>query len=42
MKPGQKLVDATRTPADHYTGFEKCKKLKIPATGSSVTVKDEE
>ena len=39
LKAGQKLVDATRTPEEHYTGFEKCHKLKLPATGNSVTKK---
>ncbi len=39
LKAGQKLVHATREPAAHYTGFEKCKKLKIPATGNGVTKK---
>ena len=41
MKPGQKLVAATREPEKHYEGFEKCKKLKIPATGNAVTQKSD-
>ncbi len=39
LKKNQTIVDATRTPADHYAGFEKCKKIKIPATGSAVEKK---
>ena len=36
LKNGQKLVDATRTPDHGYAGFEKCRKLKIPATGIAI------
>ncbi len=39
LKPNQKLVDATRTPETAYTGYEKCKKTKLPATGSGITKK---
>ena len=41
MKPGQKIVDATIAPEAYYGGFEKCKKLKLPATGNSVTKKSD-
>jgi hypothetical protein len=41
LKEGQKLVDATRNPEKHYTGFEKCHKLKLPATGNGVTKKSD-
>ena len=41
MKPGQKIVDATIAPESHYSVFEKCKKLKLPATGNSVTKKSD-
>ncbi len=36
LKPGQTIIDATRAPEKHYTGHEKCKKLKIPATGNAI------
>ena len=39
MKETQKLTCATRTPETNYTGFEKCRKTKLPATGSSVAKK---
>ena len=37
LKENQRIVDATRTPEQHYADFEKCKKFKLPAIG--VTVK---
>ena len=36
LKKNQTIVDATRAPEDRYKGFEKCKKIKIPAAGSAV------
>ena len=39
LKENQKIVDATRTPEQHYADFEKCKKNKLPAMGTSVTKK---
>ena len=39
LKENQRIVDATRTPEHHYTGFEKCKKSKLPAIGTSVIKK---
>ena len=39
MKETQKLTCVTRTPETNYTGFEKCRKTKLPATGSSVAKK---
>ncbi len=40
LKTNQKLIDATRNPQEHYLGFEKCKKSKLPSTGSSITKKE--
>ncbi len=39
LKPGQTVVDAVKAPTELYSGWEKCKKLKIPATGTTVTKK---
>lgn len=39
LKENQKLTVATRTPENHYTGYEKCRKNKLPATGNGVTKK---
>ena len=36
LKKNQIVADATRTPEGKYKGYEKCKKIKIPATGSAV------
>ena len=36
VKKNQIVADATRTPEGKYKGYEKCKKIKIPATGSAV------
>ena len=36
LKKNQTVVDATRAPEGRYKGFEKCKKIKIPAAGSAV------
>ena len=36
LKKNQTVVDATRAPEGKYKGFEKCKKIKIPAAGSAV------
>ena len=36
LKKGQKVVLATRTPEHHYKNYEKCRKIKVPAAGSSV------
>ena len=36
LKKNQTIVDATRAPEGRYKGFEKCKKIKIPAAGSAV------
>ena len=41
MKPEQKLVDATSAPEINYESFEKCRKLKLPATGTAVVIKSE-
>ena len=41
MKPEQKLVHITSEPAEHYLGFEKCRKLKIPGTGIAVGIRSE-
>ncbi len=39
LKEDQKIVYASRTPEKHYTGFEKCRKNKLPAIGIAVTKK---
>ena len=39
LKKGQKIIDVTRTPETKYKNYEKCKKIKIPATGSSIEAK---
>ena len=39
LKEDQKIVYASRTPENHYTGFEKCRKNKLPAIGIAVTKK---
>ncbi len=39
MKPEQTLAEATSTPQSRYEGYEKCRKLKLPATGNSVSMK---
>ena len=36
LKKNQTVVDATRAPEGKYKGYEKCKKIKIPAAGSAV------
>ena len=36
LKKNQTVADATRAPEGKYKGYEKCKKIKIPATGSAV------
>ena len=36
LKKGQKIIDATRTPETKYKNYEKCKKIKVPAAGSSI------
>jgi DNA gyrase subunit A len=40
LKDNQTVTDVTAAPADHYTGYEKCKKTKLPATGNGVTKKN--
>ncbi|MBE6666031.1 MAG: topoisomerase IV [Ruminococcaceae bacterium] len=40
LKEDQKIVYASRTPENHYTGFEKCRKNKLPAIGIAVTKKN--
>ena len=39
LKENQRIVDVTRTPEKNYSGFEKCRKNKLPAIGISVTRK---
>ena len=39
LPKGQTVVDATVHPETHYEGYEKCRKIKIPATGTTITVK---
>ena len=39
LKEDQKIVYASRTPENQYTGFEKCRKNKLPAIGIAVTKK---
>ena len=39
LKEDQKIVYASRTPENQYTGFEKCRKNKLPAIGITVTKK---
>ena len=39
LKENQRIVDATRAPERHYADYEKCKKLKLPAMGVTVTKK---
>ena len=39
LKEDQKIVFASRTPENHYEGFEKCRKNKLPAIGIAVTKK---
>ncbi len=39
MKPEQKLVDVEAAPCTRYEGYEKCRKLKLPATGTAVGAK---
>lgn len=36
LKKGQKVILATRTPETLYRNFEKCRKIKVPATGTSI------
>ena len=36
LKKGQKVILATRTAETLYRNFEKCRKIKIPATGTSI------
>ena len=40
LKEDQKIADATRAPENHYAGYEKCRKNKLPATGNGVTKKN--
>lgn len=37
LKENQKIKNAVRNPEDHYTGFEKCRRHKLPATGNAVS-----
>lgn len=39
QKKGQKVIFATRHPEEKYQSPEKCKKIKIPATGSPIEEK---
>ena len=39
LKEDQKIVYASRKPENHYEGFEKCRKNKLPAIGITVTKK---
>jgi len=39
LKEDQTIVYASKTPEKHYTGFEKCRKNKLPAGGIAVTKK---
>ena len=39
LKEDQKIVYASRSPENQYTGFEKCRKNKLPAIGIAVTKK---
>ena len=39
LKEDQKIVYASRKPENHYEGFERCRKNKLPAIGIAVTKK---
>ena len=39
LKEDQKIVYASKTPEHQYTGFEKCRKNKLPASGIAITKK---
>ncbi len=39
LREDQKIVYASRTPENQYSGFEKCRKNKLPAGGIAVTKK---
>ena len=39
LKENQRIVDATRTPEVHYEDYEKCKRIKLPNFGITVTKK---
>ena len=41
LKDNQTITDVTNTPEKYYTGYEKCKKTKLPTTGNSVSKKND-
>ena len=40
LKKGQKVVLATRNPERHFRGYDKCRKIKVPAAGASIEKAD--